>query len=114
MRIALLAAVKILLLGLTGSALAQYLPPPHAPFIPSTLTSDSKIGITVEGPDGRDILLPLALAPSQQERGSGLPEGQAPAGTTSLPSWTFVPFLDATHQVVFSAKAARDWTTDQP
>ena len=114
MRIALLAAVKILLLGLTGSALAQRLPPPHAPYIPSTVTSDSKIGITVEGPDGRDILLPLALAASKQEQGPGLPESRASAATASLPSWTFVPFLDASNQLVFSAKAVRDWTTDQP
>jgi len=102
--------VKILLLGLTSAALAQSSSPTHTPFIPSTLTSDAKIVITIEAPDGRDILVPLALTPSKHERGSELPEMAA----ISPPSWTFVPFLDASNQVVFSTKAVQYWTTDRP
>ena len=109
MRIASFAVINILLLSFTSSALAQSSSPSHAPFIPSTLTSDAKIVIAIEAPDGRNILVPLALTPSRQERGSELSEMAAIPPS----SWTFVPFQDASNQVVFSVKAVQDWTTDQ-
>ena len=113
MRIASPAVVKLLLLSFTSSALAQSLPLPHAPFIPPSITPGSQIFIPIETPDGRDIMVPLALTASKQDHGLRLLENQS-FPRASSPSWTFVPFLDASSQVVFSPKAVQFWAPGQP
>ena len=112
MRIASVVVVKILLLSFTSSALAQSLAPPHNPYIPPTITSTAQIVIPIETPNGPDVLVPLALTTSKQDRSLGLPESQISA-RTPLPAWTFVPFLDASKQVVFSAMAVQFWMDDR-
>jgi hypothetical protein len=113
MRIASLIAYEILVLSVAGSALAQSLSPSHAPFIPSTLTPNAQVGISIETPDGRDILVPLALTALKQKQAPVPPESFKLSDTSS-PAWTLVPLLDASNKVVFSAKAVQDWSVDQP
>src|SRR5262245_2473262 len=95
-----LAAV---LVAFSAPAIAQSLTPPETSFVPSVAETNRQISIPVKTASGDTVLVPLKLMPSKQEEGSNAPPTEK-LGHTVSPSWTLVPFLDASQKIVFSSR----------
>jgi hypothetical protein len=104
-------SLSVVLVAFSASASAQNLTPPQASFVPSVAEADHQVNIPVKTATGATILVPLKLALAKQEKGSNALRTQNFVHAV-LPSWTLVPFVDASQQIVFSLRPTQLWTTD--
>jgi len=99
------------LVAFSAPAIAQSLTPSEVSFVPSVAEADRQISIPVKTASGATILVPLTLTPSKQEKGSNAPPTEKIVHAV-FPSWTLVPFMDASQQIVFSSRPTQYWTAD--
>jgi len=104
-------SLSVVLIAFSASASAQNLPAPQASFVPSVADADRQINIPVKTTDGDTILVPLKLVLSKQKNNSNLSGIDIPVHAI-LPSWTLVPYLDSSRQIVFSPRPTQLWTAD--
>jgi hypothetical protein len=95
----------------SAPAIAQSLTPPEASFVPSVAEANRQISIPVKTASGDTILVPLKLTLSKQEKNSNAPATENIVHAV-FPSWTLVPFLDASQRIVFSSKPTEHWTAE--
>ena len=109
MRVVLLSVV---LVAFSASAFAQNFMSSQGSFVPSVAEADRQINIPIKTENGETILVPLKLALSKQEESLNRPgpERFTHAASSASPSWTFVPILDASQQIVFSPRPTQLWT----
>ena len=104
-------SLAVVLAACSASAFAQNFTPSQGSFVPSLAEAGHQINMPVKTDNGQTILVPLKLALSKQEQSSSNP-GQEKYAQTVSPSWTLVPFLDASQQIVFSPRPTQLWTAD--
>lgn len=104
-------SLSVVLVAFSASASAQNLTSPQASFVPSVAEADRQVNIPVKTANGATILVPLKLALAKQEKGSNAPRAENFVHPVS-PSWTLVPYMDASQQIVFSLRPTQLWTTD--
>ena len=104
-------SITAVLVAFSAPAIAQSLTAPETSFVPSVAETNRQISIPVKTANGDTILVPLKLMPSKQEKSSNAPPIEKLVHAV-LPSWTLVPFLDASQQIVFSSRPTQHWTAD--
>lgn len=104
-------SLSVALIAFSASASAQNLTPPQDSFVPSVAEADRQVNISVRTANGATVLVPLKLALAKQEKGSNALRTENFVHPI-LPSWTLVPFMDASQQIVFSLRPTQLWTTD--
>jgi len=102
-------SLSVVLVAFAASAFAQNLMSSQGTFVPSVVDADRQINIPIRTDNGQTILVPLKLALSKQGESSNTPGAERFTHTVS-PSWTLVPFLDASQQIVFSPRPTQLWT----
>lgn len=102
-------SLSVVLVAFSASAFAQNLMSSQGSFVPSVAEADRQINIPIKTENGETILVPLKLVLSKQEESSNRP-GPERFTHAASPSWTFVPILDASQQIVFSPRPTQLWT----
>jgi hypothetical protein len=102
-------SLSVVLVASSASAFAQDLMSSQGSFVPSVAEADRQINIPIKTDNGQTILVPLKLALTKREESSNTPGTKRYTHAVS-PSWTLVPFLDASQQIVFSPRPTQLWT----
>ena len=111
MRVSKIALICFGLLSLTVSARAQDFARNRVPLLPSSMSGQPSIEISVPGPNGREIIVPLELGSSQRNQANEtFYLGLRPINPYDS---AVSPGSDATTEIVFSAEPAQAWKTSR-
>src|SRR5262249_50505873 len=67
------------------------------------------VQIPIQGADGREVMLPLALATRTDAKNSGLAPSHSRNPLSDF-AWTLFPHTDASQRIVFMKRGAQLWT----
>jgi hypothetical protein len=107
MRIVMVTFMGLWPLGFMASALAQDFVRGHVPFVPSSVTAESKVELSIPGPNGREILVPLELTFSKSS--SDAKKLRFSPFQNNPYNLTVFEDADATMKIVFSSEPAQTW-----